>query len=47
VLAAAAGVYAADGPRLYSIGGVVMAIGLYGLDKAIGWFWHELTHRHA
>lgn len=41
VLAAAAGTYAANGPQIYSIGGAVVAVGLFGLDKAMTWFWHN------
>ena len=41
VAAASAGVYAAGGPQVYSIGGAVAALLLFGLDKAMTWFWHN------
>ncbi len=41
VLACAAAIYAADGPLVYSIGGALLAGGLYGLDKAMSWMWHH------
>jgi hypothetical protein len=41
VAASAAAVYVAGGPLLYSLGGGILALGLYGLDKAMTWMWHH------
>ncbi|MFZ2587713.1 MAG: hypothetical protein WAZ18_06330 [Alphaproteobacteria bacterium] len=44
VLGAAAGTYAGGGPLLYSIGGVVVAFALFGLERGIMWMWHYSDH---
>ncbi|MCP5405501.1 MAG: hypothetical protein H6922_04695 [Pseudomonadaceae bacterium] len=47
VAAAAAGAYAGEGPLLYSIGGAVLAVLLFGMDKAITWMWQQARHNNA
>lgn len=44
VVGAAAGVYAGGGPLIYSIGGVVLAVVLFGLERAMLWMWHYSKH---
>jgi hypothetical protein len=46
VLAAAVGVYAGGGPLLYSIGGAVLAFLLFGLHKALMYFWSTTKNAH-
>lgn len=46
VAAATAGVYAGGGPLLYSIGGGILAVGLFALDKAMTWMWHQARPEH-
>jgi hypothetical protein len=40
-LGVAGGVYFGGGPLLYSVVAVVAAVGLFGLDKALQYFWHS------
>ena len=39
VLAAAVGVWAGGGPLVYVIGGAVLGLLLFGLDRAMAYFW--------
>ncbi len=46
VLAAGVGVWAGGGPLIYVVGGAVLGGLLFGLDKAMAYFWNGTRHWH-
>ncbi|MBI1309086.1 MAG: hypothetical protein GC129_04435 [Proteobacteria bacterium] len=40
------GVYLGGGPLLYCIGGVVLGVLLFGLDRVMHYFWHSMSGGH-
>ncbi|HEX2859903.1 MAG TPA: hypothetical protein VHP58_06890 [Alphaproteobacteria bacterium] len=47
VLAAAAGCYIGKGPMVYVVGGVVVGILLFGIDRALMYFWKSTERGHS
>lgn len=46
VAAGAAGIYIGGGPMIYLVAAIALAVLLFGLDKALEYFWNSTTAGH-